>query len=198
MKNWNKQTKSSWKSPKTTIELPTKYYVDNKFNDPSIMKKTDHVDFNDKTLNNVGWVKVIKMPAVVEHLTSKLYVDNVIKDIVSYIDNLHQINTNRRDLSSVFNDQDNEFDKNKLTNLDSITNNKYPSSDNELANKKYVDDSICEGNILRIDQTLQNYLKVFVGGDVYNLTKNDRIQIVDTTEIKFPNRGSDFLQNWKK
>ena len=96
------------------------------------------------------------MPAVVEHLTSKLYVDNVKKDIVSYIDNLHQINTNRRDISSVFNDQDNEFDNNKLTNLDSITNNKYPSSDNELANKKYVDDSIGEGNVLRIDQTLQN------------------------------------------
>ena len=137
------------------------------------------------------------MPAVVEHLTSKLYVDNVIKYIVSYIDNLHQINTNRRDLSSVFNDRDNEFDNNKLTNLDSITNNKYPSSDNELANKKYVDDSIGEGNVLRIDQTLQNYLKVSVGGDVYNPTKKDRIHIVDTTEIKFPNRGSDFLQKWK-
>ena len=34
--------------PKTTIELPTKNYVDNFFNDPSIIKNTDHVDFNKK------------------------------------------------------------------------------------------------------------------------------------------------------
>ena len=29
----------------------------------------------------------------------------------SYVDSLHEINRNRRDLSSVSNDQDNEFDK---------------------------------------------------------------------------------------
>ena len=39
----------------------------------------------------------------------------------SYVDSLHESNRNRRDLSSVFNDQDNEFDNNKLTNLDSVT-----------------------------------------------------------------------------
>ena len=39
----------------------------------------------------------------------------------SYVDSLHESSRNRRDLSSVFNDQDNEFDNNKLTNLDSIT-----------------------------------------------------------------------------
>ena len=54
----------------------------------------------------------------------------------SYVDSLHEINRNRRDLSSVFNDQDNEFDNNKLTNLDSILVNRDPSSDKELANKK--------------------------------------------------------------
>ena len=42
----------------------------------------------------------------------------------------------------MFNDQDNELDINKLTNLDSVSVNREPSSDNELANKKYVDDSI--------------------------------------------------------
>ena len=41
----------------------------------------------------------------------------------SYVDSLHEINRNRRDLSSVFNDQDNEFDNKKLTNLDSFTVN---------------------------------------------------------------------------
>ena len=44
-------------SPKTIIELPTKFYVDYKFDDSSIIKNTTHVDFNDKNLNNVRFVK---------------------------------------------------------------------------------------------------------------------------------------------
>ena len=67
----------------------------------------------------------------------------------SYVDSLHESSRNRRDLSSVFDDQDIEFDNNKLTTLDSLTVNRNPRSDNELANKKYVDDSIGDGNVLR-------------------------------------------------
>ena len=47
-----------------------------------------------------------------------------------------------RDLSSVFNVQDKEFDKKNLTNLDSVKNNRDPSSDNVLANKKYIDNRL--------------------------------------------------------
>ena len=96
----------------------------------------------------------------------------------------------------MFNDQDNEFDNNKLTNLDNITVNRNPSSDNELSSKKYVDDSIGEGTIVRFNQTLENYLKVSVGNDTYNLTKYDKIHITDTTIIKYPNTGGYLLQNW--
>ena len=113
----------------------------------------------------------------------------------SYVDSLHESSRNRRDLSSVFNDQDNEFDENKLTNLDSVTVNRNPSLDNEVSNKKYVDDSIGEGTLLRFNQTLTNYLKVSVGNDTYNLTKYDKIQITDTTNIKYPNTGGYLLQN---
>ena len=45
----------------------------------------------------------------------------------SYVVSLQEINRNRRDLSSVFNDQDDEFDDNKLTNLDSVTVKRNPS-----------------------------------------------------------------------
>ena len=179
---------STLTSPKTIIELPTKNYVDNKFNDPSIIKNTDHVDFNDKTVDNVNWVKVNSFPTTPEVLTAKIYVDNATFDGVnehsllrlhpdeklnldehdslllnstltlpntiielptkSYIDSLHESSRNIRDLSSVFNHQNNEFDNNTLTNLDSVTVNRNPSLDNELSNKKYVDDSIGEGTIL--------------------------------------------------
>ena len=216
--------------------MPTKNYVDNKFHDSSIIKNTDHVDFNDKILDNVHSIKVNSSPFLDSELTSKFYVDNFILNYVdeesllrldpkgkihhgkidsifvnssitspksiielptkSYVDSLHEINRDRRDLSAVFNDQDNEFDNNKLTNLDSITVNRDPNLDNELSNKKYVDNSIGEGTLLRFNQTLENYLKVSVGNDTYNLTKYNKIQILDTTEIKYPIIGSDLLQKW--
>ena len=157
---------SSLTSPKTIIQLSTKKYFDIKINDPSIIKNTDHVDFNDKDIDNVRWIKVNHIPAVEEYLTSKLYVDNAIQQIMAFIDNLQEINRNGRDLSSVFNDQDNEFDNNKLTNLDSVTVNRNPTSSNEVSKKKYVDDSIGEGTIVRFNQTLQNFLKVSVGNDI--------------------------------
>ena len=114
----------------------------------------------------------------------------------SYVDSLHEINRDRRDLSSVFNDPDTEFDNNKLSNLDSITVNRDPNLENELSNKKYADNSIAEGTLLRFNQTLENYLKVSVGNDTYNLTKYNKIQITDTTEMRYPNIGGDLLQKW--
>ena len=45
-----------------------------------------------------------------------------------------------------------------------------------VTNKKHVDDTIQE---VRFNRTLQNYLKVSVGKDIYNLTKYDKIQFFD-------------------
>ena len=103
----------------------------------------------------------------------------------SYVDSLHKNSGNRRDLSSVFNDEDNDLDDNKITNLD-----------NELVNKNVVDDSLGSANFLRFYQTLQNYPKVSVGNDVYDLTKCDKIQSTYTTIIKAPKTGGYQLQQW--
>ena len=127
------------------------------------------------------------------------------KEVITkaYVDQFHQESErSRRDVGLdlygesndlVKNNQDNDFNENKLPNLDSVTVNRNPSSDNELANKKYIDESIGEGTILGFSQTLSNYLKVSVGNDNYNLTKNDKIQLIDLTEIRSPNIGSDLL-----
>ena len=175
-------------TPRTILEIPTKNYVDNKFNDPSIIKNSDHVEFNDKNLDNVRWLKVNKMPAFPEHLTPKVHVDYAIDEpsllrldpdeklnldeqdsillnstltlpnriielpTKSYVDSLHESSRNRRDLSSIFNGQDNEFHKNNITNLDSITVNRNPNLDNELANKKYIDDELDKNTVLRFIQ----------------------------------------------
>ena len=91
----------------------------------------------------------------------------------AYVDQFRQENErSRRDVGLDFydesndlvkNNQDNDLNDNKLTNSDSITVNRNPSLDNELVNKKYVDDSIREGTIVRFNQTLKiisKYLSV--------------------------------------
>ena len=96
----------------------------------------------------------------------------------------------------VKNNQDNNFNDNKLTNINSITINNNPTEDDHVSNKKYIDDQLDKNTIVRFNQTLQNYLKVSVGNNIYNLTKYNKIQIIDTTEIRYPNIGGDLLQRW--
>ena len=96
----------------------------------------------------------------------------------------------------MFNDQANDFETNYLTNLYSVSVIRNPSSDNELSNKKYVNDSMGEYTVVRFNRTLENYLKVSAGNDVYNFTKYDKIQITDKTICKYPITGGYLLQNW--
>ena len=226
--------------PISKREAISKHYVDNLFNDPSIMKNTEHKDLNDRNIINVRFLRYKQWPQIDSHLTLKLYVDNAVgqsslvrnnqdndfkknnltninsitlntpavhddQNITkTYVDQFHEENErSRRDLGIDFYDesndlvkniQDKNFNDNKLTNIDSITVNRNPTSDNELSNKKYIDDELDKNTIVRFNQTLQNYLKVSVGSDTYNLTKYDKLQIVDTTEIRFPNEGKDLLQ----
>ena len=70
------------KDPISIKEAVSKNYVHTFFNDPSIIKKTEHVDFNDKNLDNVRFVKVNRMPAIVEQLIAKYYVDQAIPNSV--------------------------------------------------------------------------------------------------------------------
>ena len=55
-------------------------YVDNKTNEPSNKKNTSHVDFNDKNLKSVRFIKVNSSSAIPEHLVAKFYVNRAISD----------------------------------------------------------------------------------------------------------------------
>ena len=187
---------STLSTTKTILEIPTKIYVDNKFNDSSIIKNVDNVDSNDKDIDNVGWIKVNKWPRDAEHLTPKLYVDNAIHE--SSLLRLHR-------------DEKLKLDEQDSILLDSILIP--PNTIIELPTKSYVDSLHGENErsrrdlgldfydesstLVRFNQTLQNYLKVSVGNDTYNLTKYNKISITDITEIKFPNSGNALLQKWK-
>ena len=83
-----------------------------------------------------------------------------------------------------------------LTNLNSVIVHREPCLYNELANKNNVDASIGNGNIIRFNQTLQVFVKVSVGNDIYNFTKYGRRQITDITNIKNPTHGGCISQQW--
>ena len=93
----------------------------------------------------------------------------------AYVDQFHQENEqSRRDVGLEVHDEPSDLVKNnqeidlidiKLTNLDSITVNRNPNADNEVANKRKIDDELDENTVLRFNQTLENYLKVSVGND---------------------------------
>ena len=182
--------------PVSIGEAASKHYVDNLFNDSSIIKNTAHIDLNDKNFTNARFIQVNHLPQIDSHLRAKLYVDNSIDES-----------------SLVRNNKDNDFDNYNLTNINSITLNKQAENDNEVITKVYVDQFHQENErsrrdlgldfydetstLVRFNQTLQNYLTVSVGNDTYNLTKYNKISITDITEIKFPNIGDALLQKWK-
>ena len=118
----------------------------------------------------------------------------------AFVDQLHQENErSRRDvgLDLVKNNQDNNLNDTKLTNINSITFNNNPTDDNHVSNKKYIDGELDKNTLLRFNQTLMNYLKVSVGNDTYNLTKYDKIQLTDITVMKAGNTGVYLLPYWK-
>ena len=53
-----------------------------------------------------------------------------------------------------------------MTNIFSLTLNTQLVSDYHASSKEHVDDSIVENTNLRFNQTLENYLKVFVRNDI--------------------------------
>ena len=126
--------------PQIDSHLTAKLYVDKAINEESSVRDIQDTDFNIYNLPNKNSI-TLNTQAVKD--------DQVITR--AYVDQFHQENEqSRQDLGIDFsvesndllkNNQDNEFDFNKLTNLYSILVNRNPSSDNELANKKYVDES---------------------------------------------------------
>ena len=64
--------------PISIREAASKDYVDNLFNDPSIVKNTEHTDLNDRNITNVRFLQFNQWPQIDSHLTPKLYVDTEI------------------------------------------------------------------------------------------------------------------------
>ena len=66
-------------NPTNLQDACNKNYVDNKFNDPSIIRKNAHIDLNDRNITNARFIQVNQLPQIDSHLTAKLYVDNAME-----------------------------------------------------------------------------------------------------------------------
>ena len=126
--------------PISIREPASKNYVDNLFNDPSIVKNTEHIDLNDRNITNARFIQVNQWPQIDSHLTAKLYVDTEIDQS-----------------SLVRNNQDNDFNNNNLTNINSITLKKQAENDNEVITKAYVDQFHQENERSRRDLGIDFY-----------------------------------------
>ena len=172
-----------------------KKYIDNTINESSLLRldPNEKLDMNNQDSILLNSTKTL--PVTILELPTK-----------AYIDSLHEENErSRRDLGIDFydessdlvkNNQDNNFNDNKLTNISSITINNNPTDNNHVSNKKYVDDQLDKNTIVRFNQTLQNYLKVSVGNDIYHLTKCNKYYLNDITSMISPNSGLFLLQKW--
>ena len=170
--------------PQIDSHLTANLYVDTEIDQPSLVRNNQDNNFNNYNLTNILSITLNKQAENDNEVITKAYADQ-----------FHQENErSRRDLGIDFydessdivkNNQDKDFNDKKLTNIDSVTVNRNPSSENDLASKKYTDDELDKNTIVRFNQTLQNYLKVSVGNDTYNLSKYDKVQLINVTEIRY-------------
>ena len=181
--------------PQIYSHLIAKLYVDTATDERSLVKNNQDNDFNNNNLNNIISITLNKQAENDNEVITKAYVDQFHRENERCTRDL-SIELYDESSELVRNDQDKDFNENKLTNIDSNTVNRNPNSDKDVANKKYIDDELYKKTILRFTQTLQNCLKVSVENDTYNLTKADKIPITDTTIIKAPNSGGYLLQQW--
>ena len=157
--------------PINITEVWNKNYVDNSVDETSLVRNNRDNDFGNYNLTNINCIILNKQAQNDNEVITKAYVDQ-----------FHQENEqSRRDLGLDFynessdlvkNNQDNDFNDNKLTNLDSNIINRIPTLDTEVSNKKYIDDELNKNTIVRFNQTLSNYLKVSVGSDIYIILPN--------------------------
>ena len=121
--------------------LTAKLYVDNSIEKSSLVRMKKEIDFENFNLTNKNSITLNAQAVIDNQVITKAYVDQ-----------FHNDNErNRRDLGLSFydeqvnlvkNSQDSDFSDNKSTNLYSITVTRNLCSDNEVANKKVIDDEL--------------------------------------------------------
>ena len=139
--------------PQIDSHLTAKLYFDTEIDQSSLVRNNQDYDFNIINLTNKNSIKLNTQAVNDNHVITKAYVDQF----------RQENERSRRDLGIDFydesndlvkNNQQNDLNDNKFLNIKSVTINRNPSSDNEIANKKYIDDELDQNTVLRSNQTL--------------------------------------------
>ena len=118
--------------PQIDSHLTPKLYVDNAVDKSSLVGNNQDHGFNNNNLTNINSITLNKQAEIDNEVFAKAYVDRF----------RQENERSQRDLGIAFydesndlikNNQDNNLNDKKLTNVDSITINRNPSPDNELA-----------------------------------------------------------------
>ena len=88
-------------------------YLDDKSNNPSIIKNTGHVNFKNHSFHNFRFVKVTSYPAVDQHVTAKHFGDETIYNSVDE-PFLLSLDLNEK---LIIKEQDSTFQNSSLTSL---------------------------------------------------------------------------------
>ena len=135
--------------PQIDSHLTPRLYVDNSIDESSLVRNNKDNDFSNYNLTNINSI----------NLNTQAVNDNQVIT-KAYVDQFHNDNErNRRDVGLSFyneevdlvkNNQDNDFNDNKLININSITINNNPTDDNHVSNKNYIDDELNKNTICKI------------------------------------------------
>ena len=130
--------------------LTPKIYVDYILDESPLVRNNKDTNFGNYSLTNINSITLNTQAVNDNEVITKAYVDQ-----------FHQKNErSRRDLGInfydessylVMNNKDINLNDRKLTNIDSITVNRNPTSDDELSNKKYIDNELDKNTIVRSD-----------------------------------------------
>ena len=133
--------------PAVNEHLTPKVYVDTAIDEPSLVRNNKDNDFGIYNLTNINSITLNTQEVNDNQVITK-----------AYIDQFHQENErSRRELAIDFhnessdivkNNQDNDLNDNKVTNINSITINSNPTDYNHVSNKKYIDDELDKNTIV--------------------------------------------------
>ena len=120
--------------PQIDSHLTAKLYVDNSIDESCLIRNNQDNDFNNNNKTNINSITLNTQAVIDDQVITKAYVDQFHNDNER---TRQDLKLDFYDESSVLvkNKQDNDFRDNKLSNIDSITFNRNPTSDNELSNK---------------------------------------------------------------
>ena len=125
--------------PQIDSHLTAKLYVDNSIDETTLVRNNKDNDSGNYNLTNINSITLNKPAENDSEVITKAYVDQF----------RQENERTRRDVGLDFynesshlvkNNQDNDLNDNKLKNIDSIQVKRNSINDNELSNKRYIDD----------------------------------------------------------